>query len=991
MRFKGVTPDAFRAIVEGLAAAGPAGALPDGLTSVEFQGVVGTIETLSEGGRSGPVGIAVYRYVGGTRISGILHGSKKRLAHADVPRPGGLSYRLSLARERSGIPADEAIPATDDSMTRIKLRASWLVTSARSGAAFRADLTAVRQLEAGETGGIRSAAQALLVPATKPKAKKAKPFSTPKEFLAHLESGDHFTETSLTRLEVELEHVPTETSDVQALVDAGVDEIDSLADAFLSLVDPGHADKTAYQSEIAFAAEFIVSDPGRRRPFRDRWGLKRLLPGVTTLTRVNYGPVYFGPEGDKSPPGPAGYFASPKADGVRALAVARNGRLSLLADRLRTFKPAAISNELASVSIVDGELVFEDGGYGDGDGAGSSAGFTFHVFDVIALKGENFAKKGYEDRVVHCEAAAVHLSEFGLPSVAKPVIHLTGTTPEALEAQFRTPELQLFPEEDGGAGDGDGALAPLPVDGVILTAPGLPYEDKSAALKYKPETTIDFLVKVAPPSAASIALGAAGAAAAAKAGATVCFLFVGVSDKLFRKLGLVKLEAYNELFSGVRLKPDYFPIQFAPALAPSAYIYLHPADGGRYGDGPIDGRVVEFRVGGNEGPMVDPETGLVAWEALRDRSTDRRRALAAGDYFGNDRYVAEDNFLNAFDPLTPFELWAGPTAGYFADGARATGDSFEGVRKMTNWAKEMEIKERLSQSAVVVDLAGGRGSDLGRFRRVGVRRLVVVEKDRSAATTYARRHLDTARRAGKRAPGSRKGKAILGRREGALKLAVVVQDLNGEGAETGRSLAAEIAARVPSLMGGGATGAVCNLAIHYFLASAKSRDHFLALAAHFLAPGAPLLITAMDGGVIHDAFVRAGVNAPGDEWRPGHDPAAGDGAAPPKYIFRRLYGGKKLAPVGQAIELTLPFSRGEFYQEFLVNVDALVKAAAKFRLELVSRRPFPELLPLFRVEHPDIASSLTPADLEYLGCFTTLAFERLPDPKTGGGRSRRRR
>ena len=92
----------------------------------------------------------------------------------------------------------------------------------------------------------------------------------------------------------------------------------------------------------------------------------------------------------------------------------------------------------------------------------------------------------------------------------------------------------------------------------------------------------------------------------------------------------------------------------------------------------------------------------------------------------------------------------------------------------------------------------------------------------------------------------------------------------------------------------------------------------------------------------------------------------------------RKFNEKRLVPAGQKIEVLLPFSRGELYEEYLVNTKALVNELNKrgFTVEGDAAIPVTSRMYEYESEMPDAYKQLTDEDHEYLSCFVELIAER---------------
>lgn len=692
-------------------------------------------------------------------------------------------------------------------------------------------------------------------------------------------------------------------------------DVTAAAEAILRLANPEYVREAALQAEVYRVAQRIVRAPDRLRQFQHQYGLKRLLPQALAITRVDYRALY----------PPKGLFLTDKADGRRAVAVVHDGRGAVVSDTLHEYAPApgAAPARLAPDTIVDGEYV----------AAAAGAPAAFHAFDVIAVAGEDVAREGFERRLGRLEEACAVLREAGIPAAAKPYRRLAGDTPAELEREI------------GGV---YAAPRPYEADGLIFVEPGKPYED-TMNYKWKPaeHNTIDFLARRAPASV----LGRR--PYLDRPGHRLHFLFVGVSPALQDALGLRACPGYADLFGEAargRGPGGYRPVQFAPSDAPLAYLYQHP-DGSPHGE--VDGRVVEARcagacaAAGGGAPLAD-------WELVRVRE-DRRRELQTGRYFGNDFYSAELIWLNYVDPFPLAQLWEGPALDYFM---RPKSGAYRAQTAVVSFVKTQRIAS-LKHADWVVDLGAGKGQDLGRYLDAEVHHLVAVDRDRAALSELVRRKFSFA----KQAPGDEDGAGRRGRPpRRATTVHVLVADVGAPYAETLAKLEAL------GLLRRTADAVVCNLAVHYFTGSPEAMRNFVALARGAVKVGGQVILTVLQGEAVHALFEAEGV-AEGGDWSVYENDVR-------KYSIRRLYSSDRLEAAGQRIGVLLPFSEGQYYEEYLVNTEALAAEFTGRGFSVSVRASVARSIPDFEARNRAVADLLTPGDRQYLALYGELCFVR---------------
>jgi SAM-dependent methyltransferase len=554
----------------------------------------------------------------------------------------------------------------------------------------------------------------------------------------------------------------------------------------------------------------------------------------------------------------------------------------------------------------------------DGEYVTDAAGVaTFYAFDAIAVAGANLTAEPFGARLARMDEGVEILAQLGVPVRAKRFAHLAGAQPADLEREIRA------------VLEGD---HPYPTDGLIFIEDGRSYAD-TASLKWKPRehTTIDMLARRAPAKA----LGAP--PYADRPGHALHFLFVGSHGAAIRG---PLCPGYDDLFGPRR--GGGAPIQFAPSGTPLAYLYQHPDDSPH---GPVDGKIVELRCAGGCA-AAGGGAALVDWELVRVR-TDRARDLEAGQYFGNNIRTADLTWLNYLDPFPAEELWGGPGGDYFLRGKSA---AYKAQTAVISYVKTLRI-ETLGHVRWVVDIGAGKGQDLDRYLRAQVQNLVALDRDRAALSELVRRKYGDSGRRPMRGPTT---------------VHVLAADAGAPYGATLERLA------TLGLEAGAADALVCNLAVHYFLADLAAMRNFVELAANVVRPGGQVVLTVLDGGAVHAALAAAGT-AEGACWD------IYEGAAPAavkKYSIRRMYGSDVLEPAGQKIGVLLPFSDGQYYEEYLVNAQQLVAEFAARGFALLASARVAARIPDFAARHRELAATLTAGDRAWLGLYGELVFRR---------------
>lgn len=457
------------------------------------------------------------------------------------------------------------------------------------------------------------------------------------------------------------------------------------------------------------------------------------------------------------------------------------------------------------------------------------------------------------------------------------------------------------------------------VDGVILVEPGKPYES-TITYKWKPahHNTIDFLIKLAP----------AGHTFPAKKGKTLYYLFVGINGGMYFRMGLTLCADYKKIFPNTQ--ENYFPVQFTLGDVPLAYLY--------YSDAPdLDGKIGELRCPGK----CDAAGGFestIGWELVRIRD-DRSSELKTGAYFGNDYRIAESIWINYIDPFPIEQLWDGPGSVYFM---RDKPEMYRAQTHFINSAKGACMEDMIKGVDIVVDIGVGKGQDLKRYLGLGIKHLVAIDSDRSALSELIRRRYQSIKQY-----------------EKSMSLHALVANVNDPHKK--------LIERLKMVGVHPADALVCNLAVHYFMYSAESMHNFVALAKAALKPGAKVLLTIIDGAAVFELL---------KDIKSAHSWDAFDKSGTiKKFSIQKMYTSKKFESNGQKIGVLLPFSEGQYYEEYLVNVGALTKEFERAGFKQLYYRPILEHRGAYKRKFASLEAELDAADQQWLSLYYEVGFQ----------------
>jgi hypothetical protein len=793
-------------------------------------------------------------------------------------------YSINVSGEQA---INTDIKPDSNSLIRIKCRLSYYIEIIPQDPAnsrkWRIDLTITKQFQAFNSTDISLYIQKMF--------KHDEPME-PNNFMRLLKLDD-IDARQLYNYELEIEYMnPDKVIDRSHSLT--VSDINDIVKFISSITQSKVLVDTKYQSVIYDIAKHIITNPEKLKRFKHDLGIKQLLPNVIPLTANTYKDIY----------PPTHYYLLDKADGVRSVLIINENFMYLISDKLIEFELSKKYN----TTIVDGEFI----------------GNTLYIFDVVICDGNDLTKFGYEirnDSIETCVGIFENIKNknISINVAAKPRVYITDFKPDDLKRQFNDPVLKNRPYET------DGLIMVKPDNNYMMT---ITYKWKSVK-----NNTIDFLVKKVPLHL----IDNLPEQLRPKPGFVLYYLFVGINNNMFNKLGLYKVDGYDEIFKsdGYKTTDKYFPIQFSISDSPFAYFYYAP-DGND-----ISGKYVEMRCGG--GCDAAGNLGMPNWEFVKIRED---RAREKSNYFGNDYKTAEINWTNYLAPFKKEQLWNGPTGGYFMT---VKNKLYKDQTAFTSFVKSQRINT-LTNYNWVVDAAIGKGQDFLRYVNANIRHLVGIDIDQIALTELIRRKLQNAG-------------AVIREYNNPLTLFILNADLSKD--YTG------IAKKITNIEGypvNGANAMVINLAVHYMCDTTDHITNFVKLCEHLVAPGGKVVITAMFGDLVHKLLMDNNIET-GNAWSKYQDGVM-------KYSIRKDYTSKEMVDVGQPIGVLLPFSVGDYYVESLVNTDYLVSLYNDHGFDLVEKVPFSKYFKIYETQSQSRFRQLTPDDLEFLSLYGEIILKK---------------
>jgi SAM-dependent methyltransferase len=549
------------------------------------------------------------------------------------------------------------------------------------------------------------------------------------------------------------------------------------------------------------------------------------------------------------------------------------------------------------------------------DGAGEPP-TKIYVFDILMLNDRDMTNLPFLER----EAELEKISAWLAPLTEKKIqVHLT-------KENFAKQLTELYNRE----------TRMYPIDGIIFTPEQGGYFNMSV-YKWKPpeKNTIDFLIIRAPKSVLGVAPYIPPSGTGKK---ELYFLLCGIQYQLFKNMNLEYFPGYKDVFHelGVNLRDNYFPIQFSPSEKPLVFMWFAPlTNESAKTRETYHGHIGEFRYN------VEEET----WELMKMRP-DKDVNIQDGTAYGNDFRVAEDNFVQFFHPFT-FETLVKhdpEAAGYFAEDKL---EIYKPATKFNNFVKAQVIRQ-LENTACVVDLACGKGQDLPTESGFGIKKLICIDKDAQALAELSRRKYEL----------KKPSYYVFNKPPKHFPTILTKElDLNESAKKTMHQLKDVIEPF-------GADGVIINLAIHYLISGESELENFIDLVDILLKPGGIFIFTCFSGERIFKILKETDFQ---NSWDMHQDEVL-------KYSIKRLYQSNSLTNFGQKIGVVHPFSKGEYYEEYLVNINMVITAFSRRGYQIRQNGSFADWLSKFQTFNAKVYEQMSPEDIKYVSLYQYVSL-----------------
>jgi SAM-dependent methyltransferase len=168
-----------------------------------------------------------------------------------------------------------------------------------------------------------------------------------------------------------------------------------------------------------------------------------------------------------------------------------------------------------------------------------------------------------------------------------------------------------------------------------------------------------------------------------------------------------------------------------------------------------------------------------------------------------------------------------------------------------------------------------------------------------------------------------------------------------------------------------ASAAMLNFGIHYICHDTMSKEspeppliEFIKLMSYYLKSKGKLMITCFNGETIFNMLKDS------PEWNLFEDKRL-------KYSIKKKYISDTITDMNQPIDVLLPFSNGEYYTEYLVNISYLETVFKEHGFKMIVNEGFDNLFRQFKKTNMRVFAQLSKEDKEFISLYQYLVFEKL--------------
>lgn len=671
-------------------------------------------------------------------------------------------------------------------------------------------------------------------------------------------------------------------------------------------------DSINYQDYIYLIASFIINNKLYLENFKQKSGLKKLLNNVIEMNSE----MYY----KHIKPQITSYYITDKIDGQRCIIIF-NQYNDLLNIKLITNKIYQISeyndelNNIKNYTILDSEFIIPENLKNSDSNELSKNDVYLYIFDIIALNNNSTSYIPFENRL--------ELLNDGFNKI-KNLLQVKCKEFIKLSDNYKNELSDFYNKKNNNKN--------YKIDGLIFT-PSSNVNNKNykykinsnynnmIGYKWKPieEVTIDFYIKLLPKNLYAhkpyndIKLSN---------NEYIYILFSGISKHDFDKLNLSYISNYKKLIPEEFHNKSYFPIQFSTSDNPNNYIFISS-------NNDLDNLIGEFSYINNK------------W-TLKKIRLDRTIELKRGEYFGNYFKIAELIWNNIKNPLTFDMLLKDDDNNYFLIDDN---QMYKSLRSYNSFVKSY-LLETITNSQLsdknntdwIIDLASGKGQDLGRINNLGFKNGLFLDVDKNALLELINRKYSL------RSSKEKNIKIFTQEINLTTNYKNIIQKIDKF----------NIKKESIDVM-------ICNFAIHYIIKDTNSLFNLIQLLDYYLKPNGRFIFTCFNGNKVFKLLENS------DEWNLYENDYL-------KYSIKKLYSNNSIMQTGQQIDVLLPFSNKKYYTEYLINQDYISSVFNDNNFTEEISDSFSCLLDNFK--NNNLYSSLSSQDKEFIDLYQYTIFKK---------------
>jgi len=442
-------------------------------------------------------------------------------------------------------------------------------------------------------------------------------------------------------------------------------------------------------------------------------------------------------------------------------------------------------------------------------------------------------------------------------------------------------------------------------------------------------------------------------------------LFVGIRKTYLERIGIKFFNIYPLYFTVEEIGNNvYIPIQFTCSYFPNSWIYYHD------NDIEIDKKIIELGINYE----INNKTNEIEIKFLEDVKFDKEvvtkknirildwkfhcvrkdRNIINNKYYGND-YVVADNIISNYVSKFEVDDLVNYNPGYFANEK----DNIYSYNTKANRVVTEKLISKLEDCELVIDVASGKGQDLGRYLRYKIRKVVFSDIDANGLIEIQNRmHQLTLKNErdgnGNENSSNRNSRSII---KYGTQIRLLKIDYT-----SGSKTILEKYINILQLNESTVDAFVCMFAFHYFMKNGIYKE-LLIIFHKFLKIGGTFTITAYDGKTVYDLLKKHE-----GEYRVNIGQKL-------KYNINALYDIKdEFKEEGQEISVLLPFNTSERVIECLLNKETLVNFAVSIGFKLKETGSFSDF---FSNIPQDINNKLSENDKEYIALHHYIVLEKI--------------